>query len=344
MTSLSEQQLAYRKRGPSAKESTDDATRRSKRVKRDVKPGDIADRTETVSTFDPSNPPRVEWTNEQRYWIKCHYQLILSALTKSACIAPEGTVSCAYFNAYFQGYVSEPTKQGMVCQPIDSKRTFAEFKQEMDRSHRRVFEQITRKSLDNTKAGAKTMFHPVITPWILETYIKIHDGKETSELAEFIEKIVTQELKPPGPTWVADGRANILHRRPLDMADRSNHTTSGYRNTRNQSKDREDWYRDYSTRNTQDDNLEISTKTDPNVRMKYQNIHADSGNALLNMAILRPVGYDGDLNALVQGGADVELPRMNAAQRKEFDEHIAAVKVGDAMRRQLFEEDKGSEV
>ncbi|UPX15657.1 uncharacterized protein EKO05_0006098 [Ascochyta rabiei] len=355
------ERVTRKRRYPTA-ESTDKATRYVKQVKTGAKaksPIDQSTQPDKAKAFDPKGSTPEEWKDEERHWIKCHYQLLLSALDKAPCSAPEVTISCAYFNAYFQGYVSEPTKDE-ISQLLYAKRTFAEFREEIYRNHRRLFEQVTEKSLENTAAGVKKAFHPIVTPSILETYIKIqgeftdadadqsnlpHD-KGTSELVEFIKNVVTQQIASSEPTWIADGRANILRRRPLNMSDRADHKTGDYKNTRknrDRNEDREEWYNDYSARNTSDDYIEISYRPlekSLQVRMEYRNIYADVGNALLNMAILRPDGYDGDLKALVQDKTDVELPLMNADQRKEFDEHVEAVKAGDALRRRLFEEDE----
>ncbi|XPS69746.1 hypothetical protein M3J09_002005 [Ascochyta lentis] len=198
------------------------------------------------------------------------------------------------------------------------------------------------------------VFHPILTPSILGAFIKIQEefstkdqfnslsSDSTPKLNKFIEDVVAQQIEPDKSTWIADGLANILSRPRVDVR---------YHTLRELGEPHEGnrpipWNEDPSTRKYSMDYMEISHGlADPpkkdegqKFRLAHRNVHGDAGSALLNMAIMRPDGYDGDLKLLVEDGEAVELPQMGEQQRVDFEEHIRAVKTGNELREKLHEE------
>jgi len=53
------------------------------------------------------------------------------------------------------------------------------------------------------------------------------------------------------------------------------------------------------------------------------------------MAVMRPDGYDGDLNSLIDVPADADLSAMSEDQRNEFDIHMGAAFVGKHLKKEV---------
>lgn len=294
-----------------------------------------------------------EYTQEQCHWIRLHFYLLNHAVTNRddpVCTAPKGTVSCAYFNAYYQGFCFVPKGRNVPI-PDYPWRMFKDFDAQRRRLLPDTINQINQRSMDNERKPHTREFRPVIEPQMLSEFIDIfekhsesgefdwEDDDGAEKLRGLLDTIIDQQLAPSQPTWLADGERNILSRPPLSLAGYTAHHTGELQQS--VSGRRMHWHQDYYTEMGPRDFLQVSRSekgVKERIPMNYRKVHADVGNALLNMAIIPPQGYDGDLRALVDDTKAVNLPEMTEGQRKQFDDHIAAVKAGDALRNRIFGE------
>jgi hypothetical protein len=281
-----------------------------------------------------------EWTEEERYWIELYHDLLLYAVTNYAVTAPKPTLICAYFNAYFQGYLEEQYP----------KRAFRDFQQKSQELKGKTLKQIEESS--SLKPREATVFQPVISPSKLEAYRTLYqeygvDGhfnllnqRGIPVLHKFLDNIIAQQLESRKPTWLEGAQANIRNRIPISLAKYTAKHVNEHEEEERSSAMRTEWYKDLSKRKDPRDSIDVShgaTGTREQFRMNRRKMHADTGNALLNIAIIRPAGYDGDLNGLVSDQGDVALPDLTAQQREAFEANVEAVKVGDALRALVFE-------
>lgn len=296
----------------------------------------------------------VRYTTEQDYWVRFHHYQLNFAVTNRLASAPKDTISCAYFNGYFQDH--EPKLDGVeaplpASEETYSQRTFKDFHSRCQQLLPTTLQQIMERSAKNSTNEDAKEFRPVIKPPWLASFREIYDRYAISgefewgntagnaELTAFLENIVDQQLAPYKPTWVADGTANILRRPALSLEDYSHRYTKNVLGT--PSGRRAGWHLDSASRKHASDRMDVTNGVSgarEQVRVACRNTHADVGNALLNMAVMRPEGYDGDLNALVHGGEAVESLGLDEQQRMLFNEHVEAVRAGDALRERVFAE------
>ncbi|KAL1594834.1 hypothetical protein SLS59_008647 [Nothophoma quercina] len=302
-----------------------------------------------TSKLDDCNAP---YTAEQCYWIRFHYYQLNHAVTYHPAIEPKGTTSCAFFNAYFEGHPSDSTVEGGDDQVVYQKRTYVSFRDKRQEILPTTLKQISEKSKANRKEQGAQEFRPIITPSCLASFIKIYtkyagrsgefdfgNFKAVADMTAFLNSIVAQQFAPYKPTWLEDGCANILRRPELNMASYTARHLGEL--DAGPSAERGVWHRDHSTRDHSSDRMEATrggTGGKEDIRMKYRNVHADVGNALLNMAVIRPRGYDGDLNALVRDGDEVDLPGLSEEQLDSAKKQVEAVMIGDQLRKRVFDQ------
>lgn len=285
-----------------------------------------------------------EYTPDQSYWIRLHFYMVDSAVLNRPYTAPSGAVSCAYFNAYWQGFITETFYDERTGKWEDPKaqfpiRTFRDFDGMRRNLVPDILNNIATNSLKNTGSDP---FRPVITPANLAEFHQIYDrygdqngfdfenetGRE--ELNEFLERTIDEHLLPVDesvePSWVNKGREN-LRSRP---------------NPRHYKNKRSDWHADLSVSRDPKDFLRAfnpATGEREFIRMVRRRAHADVGNALLNMAVMRPEGYDGDLNSLI-----FDLSAMSGEPTEQFNTHIQAAACGQQLKQELDDQaDWGNE-
>lgn len=292
----------------------------------------------------------MDYTEEQRYWIRFHYYQLNFAVSNRSAVALKETISCAYFNAYYQIYSMKTTGKE-IPHPLHPLRTFRDYQEKAEEIFPNLIPQILERSRRNRETEDAKEFRPIITPSCLTTFREIFDryadngefnwGDETgaAEMNKFLSNIVDQQLAAYQPAWLAEGTTNILRRPLLKLAGYTAYHLGELSYC--PSGQRWKWHQDVYYPEDPSHYITVSHgpgKTGERLPMVYRAVHADAGNALLNMAIDRPHGYDGDLKALVTQTTGVNLPSMSREQRKEFYNHVKAVKAGDALRKQVFEE------
>lgn len=279
-----------------------------------------------------------EYTPEQRYWIRLHFYMVDYAVLNRPYTAPSGAVSCAYFNAYWQGFTIEPSKEQGTDTWKDPAtqfpiRTFADFDGMRRNLVPDILNNIATNSLENIANGP---FRPVITPANLAEFRGIYDryGDENgfnfanepgrAEMNDFLERTINEHLLPEDetlePSWMRQGRDNITSRS----------------NPRHYKAARWEWHQDPSHPRDPKDFLRAFNPATGNrdyIRMVNRRSHADAGNALLNMAVMRPEGYDGDLNSLIFDVSDLGSSAMTEEQREEFRYHLGAAACGYQLRQ-----------
>jgi hypothetical protein len=128
------------------------------------------------SGADKKTDDSSEYTPEQRYWIRLHFYMMDYAISERSYIAPSGAVSCAYFNAYWQGFTIEPTKNSVGewndPKTVFPNRTFADFDGMRRNLVPDILNNIATNSSENT---GNDPFRPVITPANLEEFRGIYD-------------------------------------------------------------------------------------------------------------------------------------------------------------------------
>lgn len=278
-----------------------------------------------------------EYIPEQRYWIRLHFYMVNYAVSNRPCTAPSGTVSCAFFNAYWQGFTEETNaKRNEEPRTEFPVRTFRDF-DDMRRSL--VADDILGSiTTESSKKEGEDPFRPVITPANLAEFREIYErnGDEDgfdfgnaaglAELNEFLERLVNEQLAPENPIepkWVTKGRENVQSR-PLQNSYHKDERWLWYSDN-SQTRDPKDFLRAFNP----------ATGRTESYRLAYRRLHAGAGNALLHMAVMRPDGYDGDLNSLIDVPADADLSAMSEDQRNEFDIHMGAAFVGKHLKKEV---------
>lgn len=164
-----------------------------------------------------------------------------------------------------------------------------------------------------------------------------HDENGSQELRHFLDHTIDNIIAPPEPPWLTDARLNLFSRPFFDLADTTAHHAGETR-----YEPRYYWHQDYAHKGQYRDYLQVSRCPEgksTHIPMTMRKVHAAVGNAVLNMAIIPPMGYDGDLNTLVKNIEDTELPSMTTEERVEFDENIQGVAVGiECLKGMILEE------
>ncbi|KAH6632991.1 hypothetical protein C7974DRAFT_412020 [Boeremia exigua] len=289
-------------------------------------PSQAAPSTRANPTPTPS--PSSIWTPAQRSWILCHHALLLRGLvTTPRLAAPAPTVRCAWFNAFFEGYKLDQKGEPEVAPPPRyAKRAFRDFWREAAALCPGLLARIDTVTQENAEAagGEGRTWIPVVTPAVLARFEVLHgrdteDGLDigTSRVGAFLDEVVRRQFEEAEPAWIAGGRASVLRfwegteeelaqevGGPLAQREyiRTMHGSSGAR---------------------------------VDVMVAKKDVYSASGAALLNMAIIRPDGYDGDINML---GADLDSLAISGEQKSRLREDIYANRVADALRERVFEE------
>jgi hypothetical protein len=302
---------------------------------------------------DPPANNRMKYTDDQRHWICLHYHLLSRAVSNRPLRAPPGPSSCAYFNAYWQGFMT-PTKEPHIPKTMYPKRIFRNFDQMRRGLLPDVVEQIETTLGGETDENARE-FTPVITPARQAEYITLfnnhHEGDGfnwsdkagIAELHNFLDNMIEEQLAPPKRTWQEAGRRNLLSRDVLNLRGYTtqyklatpldeNTTISGLRvdwhRDPNRPRDPKDFFRAFNP----------ATGREEHIEMRRRELHAAAGNALLNMAALQPRGYNGDMRSLVKDPKSDDCPEMTIKQQKRFFRHIDNVQTGKELQGQIFRE------
>lgn len=297
----------------------------------------------------------LRYTSEQRHWIRLHHYLLRRAVTdRSLGKAPPGRLSCAYFNAYWQGSV-RASGSSEVPDTKNESRTFEDF----DDTRRILLPDVIREietSMEGEADSDVNEFIPVIDGHALAEYRKIFNNHKVrsgfnwadeagvTELNNFLDTIIDRQLEPTQPTWQQAGRRNLLGRETLSLRGyttqfklleplKDDTSVEGWRAA---------WHTDKLERRDPKDFLRAfnpATGQEENIRMTYRKLDADAGNALLNMAILRPQGYNGHLKSLVRDPeASADRLKMTFEQRAELIRQMRTVQTGNELQDQIFRE------
>lgn len=302
--------------------------------------------TAISATSEPTEEKSNDFTVDQWYWIRLHHYLMRQAVMKRRSFtALEGTVSCAYFNAYWQGYLNKPTRTN-IAKPIHAPKTYKEFDNMRQELIPNVIEEMSRVSSENAKDQDTTEYRPVIVPSMLARFHGLWDkngvedeinwdhSETANEFNDFFDNIVREQTEMTQPAWVTAGRQNLLDRPTME----------GFRSYA--------WVADFVSPHFQESRTSLlKTASDPkdvwrivghegkreNFPMRRRKAHADAGNALLNMAIMRPAGSLGDLKSLGKDPRGDHLSNMSEDQRQSFHDHIRMVQQGNDLQKGLYE-------
>lgn len=299
--------------------------------------------TATGATSEPTEEKSNDFTVDQRYWIRLHHYLMRQAVINHRSLtALEGTVSCAYFNAYWQGYLNTPRYN--IAKPKHAPKTYKEFNDMRQELIPNVIKEIFRESSENAKDQNTTEYRPVIVPSMLARFRGLWDeiggqdeidwdhSETANEFNNFFENIVREQTELTQPAWVTAGRQNLLDRPTME----------GFRS-----------YADYVSPHFEYSGTELEkTVSDSkdvwriignegkreNFPMRRRKAHADAGNALLNMAIMRPAGYLGDLRSFGKDPRADDLSNMSEDQKKDFHDHMRMLQQGSDLQRSLYKQ------
>jgi hypothetical protein len=297
------------------------------------------------------------YTPDQRHWIRLHHYLLRRAvMDRSLGKAPPGRLSCAYFNAYWQGSVLA-NGSSEVPDTRNEPRTFQDF----DDTRRVLLPNIIGEiETSMGEADSEAIeFIPVIEGPALAEYRNIFnrhkvrsgfnwaDEAGVTELNNFLDTIIDRQLARPRSTWRQAGRRNLLSRETLNLR---GYTTQfrllqPLRDGVSVEGMRADWHLDSCRRRDPKDFLRAfnpAKAQEENIRMTYRKLDADAGNALLNVAILRPQGYEGPLKSLVTDPEAIGRLDMTPKQRKKLVRQMRNVQTGNELRAQIFREAEAS--
>lgn len=313
-----------------------------------------------------------EYTAEQVFWIRFHYAQLLFATENRSAVACKGTTSCAYFNAYFEGHTVEGLDPNETSDTVDlqaplakqtrsrlatsatlpstyTKRAFKDFHAKTQQILDITLGQIEESSTKNKDLEDAKEFRPIIAPALLESFITLFREHSTNgelnygnsltctKINTFLTPIIDQQLAPTESPWIAAGTHNILSRAPISLA---NYTARHIDELDSPpSAVRRVWHQDNTSHPHASQSITLpygATDAPEQFRLTYRKPHAATGNALLNMALLRPAGFDGDLNDLVKGVGDVQVGGMDERKEKEWEEQLQAARAGEELRRRVF--------
>jgi hypothetical protein len=327
-----------KKRPAPNKEHEDDENRKSKRPK--------LDGNESAAAKVPEAVEKIAWTEEECLWIRLYYRLLLHATVTQKIIHPRITKACTNFKAFYIGFMTDPTGNDPP-RPRYSKRSHDEFRAKVYE-----LEATTLQQLDQALASIvdsdldEGNFRPIITFGRLRQFSEIYrqyaqagefnldQGPGAEAMKTFFDNIISWNE----PFFIANGQANI--RRRSSLLPRESDSPQPKPEDERISFRHYSWHQDPAHERDPTNTLQVSYGSDKKtgyVQLSKRKIHAGAGNALLNAAIMRPKGYDGDLNALINNQSDVTMPKMNEKRRKKLDESLQVVTAGNVLRGGLFE-------
>ncbi|KAF3006922.1 hypothetical protein E8E13_011247 [Curvularia kusanoi] len=222
-------------------------------------------------------------------------------------------------------------------EPIHAPKTYKEFDNMRQELIPSVIEEMSRVSSENSKDQDTTEYRPVIVPSMLAQFRGLWDkngvedeinwehSETANEFNDFFDSIVREQTESTQPAWVTAGRQNLLDR-PTMEGFRSSRWVTDFVSPHLQANDPKDVWRIVGHRGRQ-----------VNFPMRRRKADADAGNALLNMAIMRPAGSLGDLKSLGKDTREDDLSNMSEDEMKNFQDHIRLVHQGNDLQRSLYE-------
>jgi hypothetical protein len=290
------------------------------------------------------------FTEDECYWIRFHHYQLNFAVSNRLRTAPEGTISCAYFNAYHQIYPIDQT-DGENPRPNHPLRPYRVYQRKAEQIFPNLIPQILKGSARNQLTHGVREFRPIITSSCLLSFRTIfdkysHNGEfnygdaaGVAEMNEFLGNVADQQLAPYQPTWLADGAASISRRSRIDLAGYTSHHLGEL--DYSPSSQRSIWHQQHQAPTRPQQYTTVSHEPrEPHkkVLMVHRAVHADVGNALLNMADERPREYDRALKEQIRNPANAELAEKIQKEHKEFNYNVKALKAGDRLRKRVFDE------
>jgi hypothetical protein len=265
------------------------------------------------------------WQPDEEAWISLYYTVLLTcAVREKRPINPmKDRRICTLFNSQFQAFNDGDLRPEGVIFP---KRLYPAWKAKCDALIPNVLTRLNsveeaKRAHDHSEGleeDGKKIFgecKPRISYDILVRYKELLSSSHGLSLdfdEDHPEKI--PELKElilanmPETSWEDGGINNLERRGPLPEVDRDY------------------WHRDHSrAQNAQG--------------TERRKLHAGAGNALLNMAIIPPMGVKVDLNALKKGDLDIDAVNgLTEEQKKDVKEDVRLSRVGESIWKNLVKD------